>query len=181
MHNSKGLSLLELMITVAIAAILLTIGAPSLQTLLQQNRVIAAVNDISSAARSARFHAIDKEQTIVLCATSNYTACSTDWTQAKMVFVDTDDNSARDANEQLLMATDPTGSGIEITGIGNAVIFTPDGSVSQSGSIIVCPSSGNVKSASAVLISLYGRIAVATDSNNNGVKEDIDGTDLTCS
>lgn len=98
-----------------------------------------------------------------------------------MVFVDIDDDGGRDVNEQLILATDPTGSGIDVVGIGNAVIFTPDGSVSQSGTVVICPSSGDVKSASAVLISLFGRIAVATDSDNNGVKEDINGNDLTCS
>ncbi|MBU3021868.1 GspH/FimT family pseudopilin [Aestuariibacter sp. A3R04] len=181
MHYSKGLSLIELMIAVAISAILLTVGAPSLQTLLQQNRVIAATNDISSAARTARFQAIDREQTVIFCSTADYANCSSDWSLAKMVFVDIDDDGGRDVNEQLILATDPTGSGIDVVGIGNAVIFTPDGSVSQSGTVVICPSSGDVKSASAVLISLFGRIAVATDSDNNGVKEDINGNDLTCS
>ena len=76
MNAHKGLSLIELMITVAIMALLITVGAPAMQSVLQQNRVIAAVNDISGAVRMARFTAIDQEQTTLLCPTSDYKNCS---------------------------------------------------------------------------------------------------------
>ncbi|MBU2979094.1 GspH/FimT family pseudopilin [Alteromonas sp. C1M14] len=180
MKNNKGLSLIELMITVAIAAILLTVGAPGIQSILQQNRVIAATNDISSVIRTARFTAIDQEQLTILCPTSDYDACGTDWTLAKMVFIDANSNGSRDANETLIQSTDPLGSGLEIAGIKTALSFSPDGSVSTAATITLCPASGDATAASAVIVSLYGRVAVAKDSNNNGIKEDSSGSDLSC-
>lgn len=60
MSRQTGLTLIELMIGVAISAILLTVGAPAIQSVLQQNQVTAAVNDVSNAARIARFTAVDQ-------------------------------------------------------------------------------------------------------------------------
>ncbi|MEG3766164.1 GspH/FimT family pseudopilin [Alteromonas sp. 14N.309.X.WAT.G.H12] len=180
MKNNTGLSLIELMITVAIAAILLTVGAPGIQSILQQNRVIAAINDISSATRTARFTAIDQEQTTILCPTSDYETCGTDWSLAKMVFMDDNGNGNRDTDETLLLSTDPLGSGLEISGISQALSFTSDGSVSTAATITVCPASGDNTVASAVIVSLYGRVTIAKDSNNNGIKEDSSDNDLSC-
>lgn len=181
MTNNKGLSLIQLMITVAIMAILLTVGAPSMQSILQHNRVIAAVNEISSAARTARFTAIDQEETTIICPTSDYATCGTDWSLAKIVFADENANGKRDNNEPIILSTDPVGTGLVLSGISAPLTFTADGSVSLATTIKLCPTSGDNKAASAVLISLYGRVAVAVDENNNGIKEDINGSDLTCS
>jgi len=181
MSRQTGLTLIELMIGVAIVAILLTVGAPAIQTVLEQNKVIATVNDISNAARTARFTAIDTEETTLVCPSADYKSCSGDWRQAKIVFVDSNGNGSRDDAEPLISSSDPVSSGVNISGHTGALVFSPDGSVSNAVTIKLCPASGDAKSASAVLISLYGRVAVAVDNSGNGIKEDLAGADLTCS
>lgn len=180
MNAQKGLSLIELMITVAIMALLITVGAPAMQSVLQQNRVIAAVNDISGAVRMARFTAIDQEQTTLLCPTSDYKNCSNDWTQAKIVFMDANLNGARDNDEPLILSTDPLGTGLGLDGVSGTLTFAADGSVSNAVTIKICPSSKDAKAASAVLVTLYGRVSVAADASVNGIKEDLNGSDLSC-
>ena len=98
-----------------------------------------------------------------------------------MVFIDGDVNGARDNNEQLVLSSDPVFSNNTISGIEQALIFRPDGSVNNGGAITICPSSGEKKLASALIVSLYGRVKVATDSNNDDIKEDATGTSLSCS
>lgn len=180
MSRQTGLTLIELMIGVAISAILLTVGAPAIQSVLQQNQVTAAVNDVSNAARIARFTAVDQEVNTILCPSANYKICSGDWHLAKIVFADRNDNGSRDDNEPLLIATDPVKSGLDIAGTSGGLTFAPDGSVSHAATIKLCPPSGNADAASAVLVSLYGRVAVAADSSGNGIKEDLAGSDLSC-
>ena len=181
MLKQSGLTLVELMITVAIASILITVGAPGISSMLQQNQVIADINNISSVARVARFSAVDQSTPVVLCPTQDYTSCEGDWQLAKMVFMDNDNDGNLNNGESLLAATDPVTGSNTVSGITGSLIFRPDGSVSQQVSIQICPASGNNKHASALLISLWGRLAIAGDQNDNGVAEDITGSDLSCS
>ncbi|QPG06507.1 GspH/FimT family pseudopilin [Salinimonas marina] len=181
MLKQHGLTLVELMITVAIASILITVGAPGISSILQQNQVIADINNISSVARVARFTAVDESASVVMCPTNNYTKCESDWSLAKMVFLDADNDGQLGGAETLLVATDPVSSSNTISGVTGSLVFRADGSVSQQASIQICPASGNNKYASALLISLWGRLAIATDDDDNGIREDISGTDLSCS
>lgn len=181
MSRQTGLTLIELMIGVAIVAILLTVGAPAIQTVLEQNKVIAAVNEISNATRIARFTAVDQEETTILCPSANYKTCSSDWKQPKIVFADSNENGSRDDDEPLLIATDPISANLAVSGIAGSLSFFPDGSVSSAATITLCPPSGDVKAASAVLVSLFGRVAIAVDASGNDIKEGLDGSDLSCS
>ncbi|MFO7857682.1 MAG: GspH/FimT family pseudopilin, partial [Ectothiorhodospiraceae bacterium] len=58
MRNERGFTLIELMITIAIAAILITVAVPGFQNLLQSNRVTSSTNELITAIATARSHAI---------------------------------------------------------------------------------------------------------------------------
>nr|WP_232367562.1 GspH/FimT family pseudopilin [Alteromonas pelagimontana] len=169
------------MTTVAILAILMTIGAPGIQRILQQNSVTADINNLSAAARFARFTAIDEEVEVTLCPTADFSQCTADWQQNKMVFVDSNANGSRDANEPVLSTADAVSKGNSIAGISSALLFSAHGGIDQALTVTVCPSGGSAKDASALITSLYGRIAVAIDSDNNDIKESSSGADLSCS
>lgn len=181
MHNARGLTLLEMLITLAISAILLTVVAPNVQSILQSNRVTADINNISAIAQQARFSAINEQQTIRLCPSRNYSSCTTNWADAKMVFADTNGNGDREDSEPLIATTDPLSKTNTISGIEGALTFEDNGGISSAAVITICPNGGEASDASALLLSLYGRISVANDSNNDGVKEDSNGTALSCS
>ncbi|HSH42747.1 MAG TPA: GspH/FimT family pseudopilin [Arenicellales bacterium] len=68
MKTHSGFTLVELMITLAIAAILLTVGLPSFQNILQNNRVTTQANGLVGALNLARSEAIKRGANISVTA-----------------------------------------------------------------------------------------------------------------
>jgi len=176
----KGVTLLELLIGLAIVSILLTAVAPNVQSILISNRITADINGLSSLMRFAKHTSVNEQTPVMICATSNYTACSGDWDDAKMVFIDGNSNGQRDADEPLLASGEPSAKNNTLTGIDAPFTFAPDGSAEQALTLTVCPDIGGDTYARALLVTLFGRISVSVDSNGDGVAEDASGTALSC-
>ncbi len=96
MKKINGFTLIELMITLAIAAILLTVAVPSFRTFIENNKAITQVNEVLSAHNLARMEAIKRGSTVTVCTSSNGTACSnsTNWKNGWIVFNDLNANGA---------------------------------------------------------------------------------------
>lgn len=82
-----------MLIAIAILAILVATVTPSVSNILTQNRITSDVNRLSALAQHARFTAINEQLTVTLCATTDYMDCSSEWRNAKMIFIDTNSNS----------------------------------------------------------------------------------------
>ena len=98
-----------------------------------------------------------------------------------MVFIDANGNGSRDNNEVLIVASDPLSNANTISGITGSLIFDEQGGIDRAATITLCPNNNDANYASALLLSLYGRISVAVDSDDNGKKEDLEGNELSCS
>ena len=179
--KQAGLTLLEMLVAVAVLAIILTTVAPGIQNILIKNRITADLNNLSAVAQRARFTAVDEQTNVVLCPTNNYTACTNNWRDAKMVFIDVNSNGTRDNSEDLVVASDPLNAANTVYGISGSLVFNEQGGIDNAATITLCPNDGDTDYASALLLSLYGRISVAVDSDGDGAKEDLAGNDLTCS
>lgn len=81
--------MVELMITLFIVGILLSIGIPSLKTFMQGNRLIAASNSLVSAIHIARSEAIKQNVGVTVCESQDGISCgnSGDWKNGWIVFV----------------------------------------------------------------------------------------------
>ena len=95
MYGQHGLTLAELMITMAILAILVSLGAIGFRELVLNNRREAYLNDFSSAVALARSESIKRGRRVGLCATDDAgVSCAGNTTDAYhqgwVVFSDTD-------------------------------------------------------------------------------------------
>jgi type IV fimbrial biogenesis protein FimT len=77
--RQRGFSLMELMLTVLIAATLAGVAVPAFRGMVNSNRVIAQSNDIVAALNLARSEAITRNAKITFCgaATATSTTCAT--------------------------------------------------------------------------------------------------------
>lgn len=80
-RRATGFTLIELMVTIAVAAILLAIALPSFQGALRSNRVATASNEVLASLSLARTEAIRGIGPAGVCPSTNGTSCavSTDW------------------------------------------------------------------------------------------------------
>ena len=72
----KGFTLIELMVVVALVAIITTIAIPSWNAMIAKNRVRAAVNDWTQSFYFARSEAVRQNTSVTICASSDGSSCT---------------------------------------------------------------------------------------------------------
>lgn len=101
--NQKAFTLIELMVTVTVVAVLIVVGVPNFKDLVLNNKSQALGEDFSTRLNQARYEAVKRSARVTVCASSNSTTsaptCTGDWKDGYLVFVD-----------QATSDTDPTAS-----------------------------------------------------------------------
>jgi type IV fimbrial biogenesis protein FimT len=131
---SRGLTLIEVMVALAISAVLLAIAAPDFREAIWRARLSTVSMDIVSAIQMARAEAVRQNARAVLCASSDNSSCtaaSATWT-GWIVFVDSDNDGTRDGTEPVIKAGSfPTNATVTasaaITAVNQRITFGADG------------------------------------------------------
>ncbi len=101
-----GFSVVELMITVAIVAIIATVALPSFNDLIVQNRLSSQANELVAGASLARTAAIETNSGGGLCpANATLTGCGGGWQNGWVAWADANGNGNPDADEVLSVGT----------------------------------------------------------------------------
>ena len=107
-QRERGLTLIELVVTILVLAVLLTLSAPSLTIFIRQNRLSGAANELLSELQLARSEANQRGQRVVLCPSASGSACDGAWGNAtRLVFVDANRNGTPDTGEAVLKRGEP--------------------------------------------------------------------------
>lgn len=110
---SRGFTLLELLITVAILAIVLAIGVPSFKYIINSSRISSEVNAFVGSLQYARGEAIKRGQSVAVCASSDGATCSgsSNWVNGWLVFVDANSSTTQDTGEPVILVQAAYSSG----------------------------------------------------------------------
>ncbi len=144
-----GVTLLELLITLSVAVILVTLAVPAYQGVMAKNRVANLTNQLSAALGLARSEAIKRGKQVAVCKSDDVAtedpSCSNDpavsWREGWLVFVDDDNDETLDAGEVLLNVGQPPATNATIDGNGtfdNALSYSAAGWINRAGSFTLC-------------------------------------------
>lgn len=127
--NQSGFTLYELLITVLIVGVVLTLGIPNMTQFTRNSRITTTANDLHAAFLVARGEAARAKTNITICASDNSTtagaSCQGSWEDGFMVFVDANGDLARaGAGETVLRAHGAIAEGVSLAVANDAAYFS---------------------------------------------------------
>ena len=183
-QDQNGFTLYELLITMLIVGVVLSLGIPNLTAFSQNSRVTTTSNDLHASILLARSEAARARSNITICASDDsMTAaptCSGTFDDGWIVFDDLDGNIARDnATENVLRAYPAIDTALDIVTNGGATYFSFAGTGLGRGNVglgpalqaaRICDDRGNVvvvgttsSAARVLIVTPMGRATVLRD------------------
>ncbi len=187
LRRLPAFSLVELLVTLAIAAVLAGLAFPAFDGLIERSRSTSRVNDLVGIIRFARHAAISERRWVAICPAIDETCTgSRQWHTGVMAFEDRNRDGGRQPSEPVLgylAALDP---GERLTWRAfrrrNFLQFRPEGYTNwQNGSFLYCPASGDARYGKVLIVNIQGRTAPSVDADGDGIDEQANGNPLTCS
>ncbi|NKI18811.1 prepilin-type cleavage/methylation domain-containing protein [Spongiibacter sp. KMU-166] len=132
--------MMELLVVMAIVAILASIAAPSFTQLIESQRARSAVDNLRSSLDLARSEAIKRNSNITV------SRVGASWEEGWQV-----------AQGATVLRSEPAVSSLTITSAANALVFNPSGRAATSVSFAIAPTTGSGASDYCVEISLSGK------------------------
>lgn len=177
--TKKGFTVIDLMMTLAVAAVLLALAIPSFNTLALNKRITAQTNEFLSSLALARSEALKRVSPVTVCRSANGTTCANSggWEQGWIVFNDKDKDAQVDStgnaatNEPILkyVTTLPGSNTLRgSTNVASYISFVSSGSTqltsgaAQLGTLVLCDERGAGDHARIVSLSITGRSRVTS-------------------
>jgi len=175
MPRQNGFTLIELMITIGVAAILATMAVPGMKSLTLNSRQTAGINELVSGMHLARNTAITMYTRVTMCASSNGLSCeAVSWDKGWIAFVDKNSDQLVNGDDTIVRsASSITGLTINSGMFSDYLMYRPNGRVMRattgqnSGLFTACDYRG-AEHAKAIFLDLSGRPRVS-DSYDGGM------------
>ncbi|MDX1817839.1 MAG: GspH/FimT family pseudopilin [Marinobacter sp.] len=195
-RRETGFTMIELIVTIVILAIVAAYAVPSFQQTVLNNRLTAQINEVSSLIAYARSEASKLDSGVItVCSSTDSASCSGNaaWETGWIVFRDMDGDRTVDAGDDQILKVGGALSGgntfriVDLTSdSGGYVQFAsngfpiPSATGNAAGTFVVCDDRG-ASEARAVVVNISGQTRLARDTGGTaGVLNDNNGADITC-
>jgi len=178
-NRQNGFTLAELLVSVAVASIVLTVAAPSWESLTLNNRQVTSVNELVGLFHFARTEAVTRNRQVTLCPSADGANCAaTPWQSGAIVFIDSDNDRAVGPGETILRVSSALDAvDISTANFAQVLVFRSNGRIStgvvgvNSGQFTLCDRRG-AEHARVIVMEISGR--------PHASGKQADGSDPTC-
>lgn len=135
MKKQGGFTLIEALVTMAVALVLASVALPQLSNMTKSNRLTSSVNDLVYALTITRSEAM-KSSSASICVSTNLTSCTVGtWNQGWIVFNDVNGDCTVNGGEIVVKATEALHSLINVgnTGVGTCFTYGGNGFLTPAG------------------------------------------------
>ena len=155
-------TLMELLVAISVLAVITGIAAPSMSTIIEANRIESGVQAIFTSLITARSEAISRNQSVIVCKSSNGTSCTTsgEWEQGWVIVVDENVNGVQDSGEPVTSSFGSLEYGLTLrAGVAYAdkVRFSPEGTAFDADTFRLCPADSDIDDARSIVMTITGR------------------------
>lgn len=102
LRRSKGFTLVELMVTIAVLAVLVAIAFPSFRGVMRNNQVASANNEVLGLFSLARSEGLRNNRGAGVCASTSGSACDGSWGDGLMAYSDLDGDGSFGGGDTVL-------------------------------------------------------------------------------
>jgi len=163
----KGFTIVELLITLFIAAILIAFATPSFLDMIEKNRVRSTSETLVELLRMSRLTAVQQRRTVMVCGSSDRATCDNNW-QESIITVKRGGEDGQDA----ILATMNISDKVALSKTNNGPIntnidFNSNGwSPADNTTITLCPVDGNQRNAYQVILSGSGKTKIRSNKQD---------------
>ena len=177
----RGFTIVELMVTLAIAAILLAVAVPSFTLFAQKRAISQKTVQVRNALELARGLVLSQRQVWTVCTVDASNSCVSSAGLRLLVFRDDNDDKDFNTGEMLQQEIDINSIELEISAsFGRPYMrFARSGEALESGNIEVCSTNQAVDYGRQAIVFRSGRIRLSNDSDGDGY-DDTGGTKIEC-
>jgi len=170
--SCRGLTLIELMITLVILGVTVTMATPAMQQLIQGSRLRTETTRLLDAINLARSESVLRNVPVSVCpssmADSGIPDCAGDFSDGWIVFTNRNRDRIIDANsDQVIRAFEAIPPGYKLTNLAGTrpieelITYLPDGSSRRNLSLLVCPPDSVLVEPWRVVLNAVGRARAA--------------------
>ena len=155
---------MELLVTLAIASILLTVAAPSLRAFIHSNELTGAANDFVGHLSLARSEALKRKTATVVCKSGGGSTCVSTgtWDGGWILFADVDGDGGWSAGDMLFRTHTPELSSTTLTTASDKVVFDRNGKTGVATSFTFCGAA--IGKARTIALNQFGQHSMAPAS-----------------
>jgi len=171
-NRQKGFTLIELMVTLALMALILGFAASPFREMVINNRIASEGDNLIATLNFVRSEAIKRNTPVWICKSPDGVSCSADdsdgWEDGWIIFVDTNNNGAYAAADDELLKKQgpiPGDTSISVDTIDDLFGYQSNGTLSGAiGTLSLCSPDDDKEKSRNITISVTGRPSLSKGS-----------------
>ena len=156
--NRHGFTVVELMVVVAVMAILAAIAAPSMTGLINANRLSGQAGELTTTMQIARSEAVRRNSRVTVCPSSDGSTCtsSTSWTRWIVL------GAANITDTAEVIRDNTPAPSVQVSGPAAGIVFRPSGLIDAQTTVTACmPTTDPVQNRHIVTVMISGSTSIA--------------------